>query len=64
MEVRLLRVSGGREGRTPTRLALGEPLTTFFTATERGGSGPSDVLDLYGTGRDPKVLRYARIRLR
>ena len=44
--------------------ALEEPFSTFFTAAERGGSGPSDVLDLFGTGRDPGALRYARIRLR
>jgi hypothetical protein len=35
----------------------------FFTATERGGSPPSDQLDLLGTGPNPTTLRYARIHL-
>lgn len=64
LENRLLRIAGGRDDTPPIRLPLEEPLTTFFTAAERGGSEPSDILDLYGTGRDPKALRYARIRLR
>jgi hypothetical protein len=46
----------------PTPIPLQEPFTTFFTATERGGSPASDVLDLYGVGRDGTVLRYARVR--
>ena len=63
-ENRVLRVSHRQGDETPIRLALDEPLTTFFTATERGGSRPSDDLDLFGTGNDPETLRYARIRLR
>jgi hypothetical protein len=64
LENRLIRVSPRPPGHHPVRLALVEPFTTFFTATERGGSPASDVLDLFGTGRDPATLRYARIRLR
>ena len=36
VENRLIRVSPGQEGHRPIRLVLDEPLTTFFTATERG----------------------------
>lgn len=47
----------------PVTLPLTEPFGTFFTATERGGSSPSDTLDLFGVGRESQVLRYARVRL-
>jgi hypothetical protein len=40
---------------------LKEPFSVFFTAAERGGSKPSWLLDLFGTGKSPTVLRYARI---
>jgi len=52
-----------RKGKTGV-LALQYPFTTFFTAAERGGSAPSKVLDLFGTGVDSSTLRYARIRFR
>jgi hypothetical protein len=42
-------------------LNLKEPFSVFFTAAERGGSKPSWLLDLFGTGKSPTVLRYARI---
>lgn len=63
-ENRLLQVLPRKHGTTPVRLALREPFTTFFTATERGGSRPSDLLDLFGVGQDARTLRYARVRLR
>jgi len=47
----------------PIPLALATPFSTFFTATERGGSRPSDVLDLFGIGADGETLRYARVRM-
>ncbi len=47
----------------PIPLALAAPFSTFFTATERGGSRPSDVLDLFGIGADGETLRYARVRM-
>ena len=58
----MLRVLPERSG-TAVRLDLKEPFLTFFTATERGGSPPSDRLDLFGVGRDPNILRSARVRL-
>jgi hypothetical protein len=43
---------------------LKNPFTSFFTATPRAGSQPSDVLDLLGECRDTqRTVRYARVRL-
>ena len=49
---------------TPVKLPLQYPLSGFFTTTPRGGSQPSDTLELLG----PRVgsqyaIHYARIRL-
>jgi hypothetical protein len=51
-------------GEGPIRIPLEHPFTTFFTAAERGGSPPSKIVDLFGSGPQPQTLRYARIRLR
>jgi hypothetical protein len=53
-------------GPTPprfTRVELEHPFLTFFTNTPRGGSRPSDVIDMFGVADDDPNLRYARIRL-
>jgi hypothetical protein len=47
----------------PVSIPLKNPFTTFFTATERGGSPPSNTIDLFGIGHQPNTLRYARVRL-
>jgi hypothetical protein len=54
---------------TPIEIALQKPLTVFMTANERGGSPPSNYLDIYGSantdfasGQDDE-MRYVRIRL-
>jgi hypothetical protein len=62
---RLLGVLPEHDARTAVQVDLKHPFTTFFTATERGGSRPSKVLDLVGTadGAGPNTIRYARIRL-
>ena len=57
LENRLIRVTPSEGTPTVRVLALHEPLTTFFTAAQRGGRIPSDDLDLFGTGRDPVTLR-------
>ncbi len=44
-------------------IELKHPFHTFFTNTPRGGSAPSDVVDLFGTADDNPNLRYARIRI-
>lgn len=45
-------------------IELAQPFSTFFTATERGGSLPSYTLDLFGVGNDGEVLQYARVDLK
>lgn len=44
-------------------ILLEHPFHNFFTATTRGGSRPSDTIDLFGTDDDNPNLRYARIKL-
>ncbi|MBW8040823.1 MAG: hypothetical protein FVQ85_12580 [Planctomycetes bacterium] len=46
------------------RIDLKHPFGTFFTNTVRGGSEPSDIIDLFGIADDNPNLRYARIRLK
>jgi hypothetical protein len=52
-------------GYRPTfvRIDLKHPFRTFFTNTPRGGSEPSDIIDLFGIAEDSPNLRYAKIRL-
>jgi hypothetical protein len=64
LQNRLLQVLPAKQDVKPLPLALKEPFPLFFTATERGGSRPSTLLDLFGAGRQARSLRYARIRLR
>lgn len=45
----------------PVAVPLQQPLHSFFTATERGGSSPSNILDLFGD--TDHTLRYARVRI-
>jgi len=45
------------------RVHLEYPFSNFFTNTPRGGSTPSEIIDLYGTSSQPLDLRYARIRV-
>lgn len=40
-----------------------EPFRMFFTAIERGGTFPSDIIDIFGSGSG-NSLRYARIDLK
>jgi hypothetical protein len=45
-------------------VSLKEPLGIFFTATERGGSGPSTTVDVLGAStKDYGTIRYARLAL-
>lgn len=45
----------------PQVIPLKDPFTTFFTNTERGGSNPSRIIDIFGVGRDSRLLRYAKV---
>jgi hypothetical protein len=48
----------------PVKLPLKFPLGTFFTATERLGTEPSDTIDLYGHGPEPLTIRYAQVKIK
>ena len=54
---------------TPIEIKLQKPLTAFMTANERGGSAPSNYLDIYGSANtdfascQDDEMRYVRIRL-
>jgi hypothetical protein len=52
-------------GDKPTfkRIGLKHPFHSFFTNTPRGGSKPSDVIDLFGIADDHPNLRYAQIKI-
>jgi hypothetical protein len=56
------RILPGKSRPKFVRIALKHPFRTFFTNTPRGGSEPSDVIDLFGIADDNPNLRYARIR--
>jgi hypothetical protein len=63
-EDRLLEIASDGTPGPAVRVPLAHPFTSFFTATPRAGSQPSDVLDLLGECAGvPRTIRYARIRL-
>ena len=45
------------------RIDLKHSFGNFFTNTPRGGSKPSDILDIFGIANDNPNLRYARIHI-
>jgi len=48
----------------PLKLPLETPLASFFTASERNGNAPSNIIDLYGMpAGGGNTIRYAQIRL-
>lgn len=50
---------------TPVRVAFAKPFTSYFTATPRAGSGPSDVIDLLGVRSGTEsTMSYARVRVK
>jgi hypothetical protein len=55
------RIRTGRSEPDFERIALKHPFRNFFTNTPRGGSEPSDVIDLFGIADDNPNLRYAQI---
>ena len=63
-EDRLIEIHEDGTSGEPVRVPLANPFTSFFTATPRAGSPPSDVLELLGECRlTQRTIRYARIRL-
>jgi hypothetical protein len=57
------RIRAGKNSPGFERIGLRHPFRSFFTNTPRGGSRPSDVIDLFGIADDSPNLRYARIRI-
>jgi len=63
-ENRLLEIIPGGIPGTHVVLPLKQPFSSFFTATVRAGSKPSEVLDMFGIAEGTKnAISYARIRL-
>ena len=64
-ENRLMEILPDGKHADPVKVELKHPFTSFMTATERGGSPPSRILDVLGTcsGDKTPAIHYARIRL-
>ena len=63
-ENHLFEVAADGTAGEPVRVPLQRPFTSFFTATVRGGSAPSEILDLLGVRAGAgNAIGYARIRL-
>jgi hypothetical protein len=60
---RLMELHRDGSNSPPTRVPLKYPMNSYFTATVRGGSPPSKVLNLLGTRAGARSINYARIRL-
>ena len=58
----LLEISADGAVGPSVAVPLQHPMSSYFTATIRGGSPPSEYLELLGT-RDSTTMGYARIRL-
>lgn len=61
VENRMIEVKDNGAFSEPVVLDMKTPLQRFFTATPRGGSPPSQTLDVFGMVGD--TMRYARIRI-
>ncbi|NMC38819.1 MAG: hypothetical protein GYA41_10895, partial [Bacteroidales bacterium] len=53
----------GSKATQPVLIPLRYPFSSFFTATVRGGSVPSYLLDILGTTGEKNTIRYARVIL-
>jgi hypothetical protein len=63
-ENRVLEISRLGSVLAEASLPLKHPFTSYFTATIRAGSTPSDTIDMLGECAGiPSTIRYARIRL-
>jgi hypothetical protein len=61
-EDRMVQVSDERGFSEPRPVPLQTPMRSFYTATQRAGNAPSDVVDLLG--EEAGSIRYARLRIR
>ncbi|NOZ19650.1 MAG: hypothetical protein GXP25_01035 [Planctomycetes bacterium] len=62
-ENRLMEIFPDGSHGKPMRVPLEHPFTAFMTATERGGSPPSNMLDVLGIAAGRPGISYARIAL-
>jgi len=63
-ENRIMEISSDGSAGISTSIPLKYPMSTFFTATPRGGSLPSTTIDLVGSSSDGmNQVHYAKIRL-
>ena len=62
-ENRLMEIYADGTHGEPARVPLEHPFTSFMTATERGGSPPSDQLEILGDAADRPGISYARIAM-
>jgi hypothetical protein len=63
-ENRLMEIHASGEVSAPVVVPFKKPFTAYFTATVRGGSPPSQMLELLGEREGvPLTLNYARVRL-
>jgi hypothetical protein len=64
-ENRVLEILASGDTTDPARIPLAKPFTSYFTATVRGGSPPSDTLEFLGhRAEGSQTISYARVRLR
>ena len=61
-ENRIVEILADHSLSAPVKVELQRPFSNFFTATVRGGSEPSDLIDVYGRD-DKNEMRYARIKI-
>ena len=61
-ENRVVEIMKGNRLSSPVKVALVRPFSSFFTATVRGGSEPSDIIDVFGEDGQQE-MRYASIRI-
>ena len=63
-ENRLMELLGDGTGSEPVKVPLNKPFSQYFTATIRGGSPPSQTLEVLGQRVGAaNTISYARIRL-
>jgi hypothetical protein len=63
-EDRVMEIRPGGDVGAPVKVPLSKPFTDYFTATVRGGSPPSNTIELLGNrAGTPLTMSYARIRL-
>jgi hypothetical protein len=63
-ENRIVEISNGEPG-APVKIPFKQPFNNFFTATVRGGSKPSNTIDMLGTVvGERQAIHYARVSVR